>query len=131
MAFPLDSLVPFLQPCSMSLWAIHLPFQFTWQTSIACQALCGVLETSPPLTPPHQLPAQKGGVDMPSGCPKPLKQNLPCAELIGLPRESDLSLGAASANGTSTVTGEVGQGGCLRSAEGVPKKWRLFQAGWG
>lgn len=78
-----------------------------------------------------QLPAQKGGVDMPSGCPKPVRQNLPSTELFGLPRESDLSLGAASANGTSTVTGEVGHGGCLRSAEGVPKKWRLFQAGWG
>lgn len=64
---------------------------------------------------------------MPPGCPEPLRQNPPCTELIGLPREPDLSLGAASTNGSSTMMGEVGHGGCSRSAEGVPKKWRLFR----
>lgn len=33
----LDSLIPFLNPCSRSLWAIHLsPQLFTWQTSTEC-----------------------------------------------------------------------------------------------
>lgn len=61
------------------------------------------VEMSPPQTLPSRSSLLRREVQtwLPR-CPEPRRQNPPCTERIGLPREQQLPPGAPSANGTST-----------------------------